>query len=142
MTVNPEPSISVGIINNNVFHWKVIISPDVALYRGALLQAELSFPTNYPDKPPKFKFITEMFHPNIFPDGTVCISILHEPGDDASGYEDKSERWLPVHTVRSIIISVISILNEPNCNSPANVDASKMYRNDYIEYKKKVRELV
>lgn len=73
-----------------------------------------------------------MFHPNIFADGTVCISILHEPGDDAMGYEDKSERWLPVHTVRSIIISVISILDEPNCNSPANVDASKMFRNDYI----------
>ena len=83
-----------------------------------------------------------MFHPNVFSDGTVCISILHEPGEDISGYEDKSERWLPVHTVRSIIISIISILDEPNCNSPANVDAAKLYRNNYIEYKRKVRELM
>jgi ubiquitin-conjugating enzyme E2 G1 len=55
--------------------------------------------------------------------GLVCISILHEPGDDKWGYEKASERWLPVHTVETIIISVISMLAEPNDESPANVDA-------------------
>jgi ubiquitin-protein ligase len=59
-------------------------------------------------------FKTEMFHPNIFTDGSVCISILHAPGDDPMNYEDKSERWLPVHTARSVILSVISLLSEPN----------------------------
>lgn len=56
--------------------------------------------------------------------GDVCISILHEPGDDKFGYEKASERWLPVHTVETILISVISMLADPNDESPANVDAA------------------
>jgi ubiquitin-conjugating enzyme E2 G1 len=54
----------------------------------------------------------------------VCISILHEPGDDKYGYETAAERWLPVHTVETILLSVISMLADPNYESPANVDAA------------------
>lgn len=57
-------------------------------------------------------------------DGSVCISILHEPGDDRWGYEKPEERWLPVHTVETILVSVISMLADPNSDSPANVDAA------------------
>lgn len=63
----------------------------------------------------------------LFPvdkNGDVCISILHEPGDDKYGYEKASERWLPVHTVETILISVISMLADPNDESPQNVDAA------------------
>lgn len=56
--------------------------------------------------------------------GDVCISILHEPGDDKWGYEDAKERWVPVHSVESILLSVISMLADPNDQSPANVDAA------------------
>ena len=56
--------------------------------------------------------------------GDVCISILHEPGDDKYGYETAAERWLPIHTVETICISVISMLADPNTESPANVDAA------------------
>lgn len=74
------------------------------------------------------KFITEIWHPNIDRNGDVCISILHEPGDDKWGYEKASERWLPVHTVETILISVISMLADPNDESPANVDAAVSIR--------------
>lgn len=60
--------------------------------------------------------------------GDVCISILHEPGDDKWGYEKASERWLPVHTVETILISVISMLADPNDESPANVDAAVSFK--------------
>ena len=56
--------------------------------------------------------------------GEVCISILHEPGEDKWGYEKPEERWLPVHTVETILLSVISMLADPNDESPANVDAA------------------
>jgi ubiquitin-conjugating enzyme E2 G1 len=56
--------------------------------------------------------------------GDVCISILHEPGEDKWGYEKPEERWLPIHTVETILISVISMLADPNDESPANVDAA------------------
>lgn len=49
---------------------------------------------------------------------------MHEPGEDKFGYERPEERWLPIHTVETILISVISMINEPNDESPANVDAA------------------
>jgi ubiquitin-conjugating enzyme E2 G1 len=57
-------------------------------------------------------------------DGDVCISILHPPGEDKFGYEKASERWLPIHTVETIMVSVISMLSDPNDESPANLDAA------------------
>ena len=57
-------------------------------------------------------------------EGDVCISILHEPGEDKYGYEKPEERWLPIHTVESILLSVISMIADPNDESPANVDAA------------------
>lgn len=70
------------------------------------------------------------FHPNIYPSGDLCISILHPPGRDENGYEDESERWSPVQTPETILISVISLFNDPNDESPANVEAAKMFRAD------------
>lgn len=68
--------------------------------------------------------------------GTVCISILHAPGDDPNGYEQASERWSPVQSVEKILLSVISMLAEPNDESGANVDASKMWREDRARFLK------
>ena len=56
--------------------------------------------------------------------GDVCISILHDPGEDKYGYERPEERWLPIHTVETILVSVISMLADPNDESPANLDAA------------------
>jgi len=63
---------------------------------------------------------------------------LHPPGEDPAHYEDSSERWSPVQSVEKILISVMSMLAEPNDESPANVDAAKMWRDNRAEYKKKV----
>lgn len=65
-----------------------------------------------------------LFYFVVDKNGDVCISILHEPGEDKYGYEKPEERWLPIHTVETIMISVISMLADPNGDSPANVDAA------------------
>lgn len=83
-----------------------------------------------------------MWHPNVYPNGTVCISILHAPGDDPSGYETASERWSPVHTVETIMVSIISMLSSPNDMSPANVDAAKQWREDPAGFKSRVARCV
>lgn len=88
------------------------------------------------------KFISDIFHPNIDKNGDVCISILHEAGDDKYGYEQACERWLPVHTVETILLSVISMLADPNYESPANVDAAKEWRENPTEFRKKVAKCV
>ncbi|OCT61299.1 hypothetical protein XELAEV_18047324mg [Xenopus laevis] len=64
----------------------------------------------------------------------VCISILHAPGDDPMGYESSAERWSPVQSVEKILLSVVSMLAEPNDESGANVDASKMWREDREQF--------
>ncbi|KAF7637456.1 UBIQUITIN_CONJUGAT_2 domain-containing protein [Meloidogyne graminicola] len=111
----------------NLFKWTVaIFGPPRTLYQV------LTFPTNYPYSPPSMKFIQPVYHPNVYPNGELCISILHPPVDDPHSGELSSERWNPTQTVRTVLLSVISLLNEPNISSPANVDASVSYRK-YIE---------
>ncbi|KAJ3546738.1 hypothetical protein NMY22_g1939 [Coprinellus aureogranulatus] len=146
LTKKPVEGFSAGLVDeSNLYEWEVmIIGPPDTLYEGGFFKARLSFPPEFPLQPPKMKFITPMWHPNIYADGTVCISILHAPGEDQYGYEDAGERWMPVHTVESILLSVISLLSsdKPNLDSPANVDAAKEVRTDFEAYKKKVRRLV
>uniref|UniRef100_A0A8D0GN71 Ubiquitin conjugating enzyme E2 R2 n=1 Tax=Sphenodon punctatus TaxID=8508 RepID=A0A8D0GN71_SPHPU len=97
-------------------------------FSSLLFQAQIKFPSDYPYSPPTFRFLTKMWHPNIYENGDVCISILHPPVDDPQSGELPSERWNPTQNVRTILLSVISLLNEPNTFSPANVDASVMFR--------------
>ncbi|XP_014598752.1 PREDICTED: ubiquitin-conjugating enzyme E2 G2 isoform X2 [Polistes canadensis] len=78
----------------------------------------------------------------VYADGRVCISILHAPGDDPMGYESSAERWSPVQSVEKILLSVVSMLAEPNDESGANVDAAKMWREDRSEFERIAQKLV
>ncbi|EED19068.1 ubiquitin conjugating enzyme, putative [Talaromyces stipitatus ATCC 10500] len=138
------PGISCGLVDNNVFEWEVMlmISDDCKFYGGGFFRARLTFPPEYPHMPPKMKFETPIFHPNIYPSGEVCISILHPPEEDKYGYESAAERWSPVQTPETILLSVISMLSSPNDESPANVEAARLWRDDPKEFKKRVRKCV
>mmetsp|Transcript_34865 Transcript_34865/g.62706 ORF Transcript_34865/g.62706 Transcript_34865/m.62706 type:complete len:166 (-) Transcript_34865:207-704(-) len=144
LTKNPVEGFSAGLVDDrDIYEWEItIIGPQDTLYEGGFFNARLSFPKNYPNSPPTCKFVSEMWHPNVYSDGKVCISILHNPGDDPNGYEQASERWSPVHTVETIMVSIISMLSSPNDESPANVDAAKMWRENREEFKKKVARIV
>jgi ubiquitin-conjugating enzyme E2 G1 len=140
---DPTCGFSAGLIDDNIFKWRVtIFGPLRTPYEGGTFPALLDFPQEYPDQPPKMRFLCPMYHPNIRETGEVCISILHPPGEDVYEYEDRKERWLPIHTVESILISVISMLSDPNCESPENVEAARTYRNDPAGYLRKVRRTV
>ncbi|KAL0486158.1 ubiquitin conjugating enzyme E2 [Acrasis kona] len=141
---NPVEGFSAGLVDDsNLFEWEVfIVGPPDTLYEGGFFRATLKFTDEYPNKPPVMHFLTPMWHPNIYKDGKVCISILHPPGDDEYGYEKSSERWLPIHSAESVLISVISMLSAPNDESPANIDAAKQWREQKDEYKKKVKQFV
>jgi len=79
----------------------------------------------------------------VHDDGKVCISILHPPGDDVHNPQESAiERWRPILGVEAIIVSVISMLSDPNDESPANIDAAVMWRNDRTAFKKRVRDIV
>ncbi|KAG5355733.1 Ubiquitin-conjugating enzyme E2-18 kDa [Yarrowia sp. B02] len=141
---DPPQGISAGPADeDNFLLWECLIQgPDDTPYEGGLFPATLKFPQDYPLSPPVMKFTCEMYHPNIYKDGTVCISILHAPGDDPNMYESASERWSPIQSVDKILLSVMSMLAEPNDESGANIDASKMWRDDQEQFVKIVQGTV
>jgi len=138
----PNYFYSIEVNPKNFFIWDVlIIGPPETIFEGGIFKCQFKFPNDYPNHPPEFKFLSKLYHPNIYPDGKVCISILHE-GKDEWGYEHISERWNPSHSINSVLMSILSMLPNPNFESPANVDASVMWRNDWKRYKKIVYEIV
>lgn len=75
------------------------------------------------------KFISEIFHPNVYASGDLCLDILQN-------------RWSPTFDVSSILTSIQSLLNDPNISSPANVEAANLYKDHTAQYVKRVRETV
>ena len=127
--------------DDNILQWEFsIIGPQDTLYEGGIFNGMILFTTDYPNKPPEVKF-NNILHPNIYDTGYVCISILHS-GTDAYGYEKDCERWNPSHSINSIMLSIISMLSAPNFESPANVNASVMWKNSPEEYKKIIYSMV
>ncbi|KNC48426.1 ubiquitin carrier protein [Thecamonas trahens ATCC 50062] len=135
----PDGIAAAPVSDSNVFQWKVaMVGPEGSDYEGAFLTAVLDFPHNYPLAPPTMTFTTPVWHPNVYPSGKVCISILHE-GTDASGYESATERWSPIQSVLSIVLSVLSMLADPNDESPANVDAAVEWRDNRPAFRARVK---
>ena len=141
---NDDLGASIGLENDDdLFKWNVLFEgPEDTLYEGGYFKARLQFPEDYPNSPPTMIFLSKMWHPNIYPDGKVCISILHAPGHDEMNMQEKpEEKWRPILGVESVLMSVISMLNDPNIESPANLDASVQFRDDRSAYNKQVRFL-
>ena len=138
---DPNSLYSICPNEDNVLLWEFIVfGPPDTIYEGGIFEGFIEFPSNYPSNPPKVKF-KNILHPNIYKNGEVCISILHE-GSDVFGYEKDIERWLPSHGVNTIMISIISMLSAPNFESPANVDASILWKDNPELYKDKIYSLV
>lgn len=139
---DPNYLYSIEPSKKNFYIWNVLLlGPPDSIFEGGIFKCIIKFPKEYPNRPPEFKFIDILPHPNIYANGDVCISILHE-GNDIWGYEDISERWNPSHSVNSILMSIISILANPNFESPANIDISIMWRNQWDAYKQIIYKLI
>ena len=139
---DPNMYYSIKPNEKNFLKWDILLfGPPDTIFEGGIFNCILEFPKEYPNKPPEFKFTSNLFHPNIYKDGKVCMSILHV-GVDEFGYEQINERWNPSHSVNTILMSLISILAEPNFESPANIDASKLWKDNFNEYKKIIYKLV
>jgi len=127
--------------DEDLYNWTIaliVINPD-SLYYGGYFKAKMSFPKDYPYKPPDFRFMRPLWHPNIYEDGKLCISILHAPGEDMMSGESAGERWSPAQRVESVLISILSLLDDAEIASPANVDAGKMLRDEPEKYKERVK---
>lgn len=123
-----EDGVTAAPLNQlNLFEWQAIITgPNETPYEGGIYQLNLSIPYNYPVKAPKVRFQTEIFHPNIYKNGDICIDILQN-------------QWSEVLSIEKILISIRSLLNEPNIHSPANPEAALLYKEHRNEFNQRIR---
>ncbi len=90
----------------------------------------MTFPEDYPAEPPACKFDPPLFHPNVFPSGKVCLSILNQEKD-----------WVPTITIKDVLLGVQDLLNNPNLLDPAQREAHVMCKENLAVYVQKVRSL-
>ena len=141
MIKDPNYFFSCVPTQDNILIWNFsMIGPPDSLYEYGVFNGRIEFSQMYPHKPPSIIF-NNIIHPNIYIDGKVCISILHE-GVDESGYETASDRWNPSHNINTIMMSILSLLLCPNFDSPANIDAKNLWQNNKKEYKKIIYDMI
>lgn len=108
----------------NMLLWKgTIEGPDGTPYEGLKFKLALTFPQNYPYSAPTIKFTSPMWHPNVDMSGNICLDIL-------------KEKWSAVYNVQTILLSLQSLLGEPNNSSPLNAQAAQLWDKDMVEYKR------
>lgn len=127
---DPPQGVTGAPIDDDIMTWQaVIFGPDDTPWEGGTFKLSLVFDEEYPNRPPKVKFITKIFHPNVYANGQICLDILQN-------------QWSPIYDIAAILTSIQSLLTDPNPSSPANVEAAKLYTENRREYERKVAENV
>ena len=126
---DPPQNITAGPINdNNMFRWEAtIIGPEDSPYEGGIFHLNFTYPTGYPFKPPKCVFTTKIYHPNINTNGAISLDILQD-------------QWGANLYLEKFLLSISSLLSDPNPDNPINYEAANLYKANKYEYYKKVRE--
>ncbi|XP_047392073.1 ubiquitin-conjugating enzyme E2 D2-like isoform X2 [Sciurus carolinensis] len=111
-----------------MFRWQAaIMGPNDSPYQGGVFFLSIQFPSDYPFKPPKITFITRIYHPNINRSGSICLDIL------------RSE-WSPALTISKVLLSICSMLCDPNPDDPLVPEIAKIYLKDRRKYDRVARE--
>ena len=112
--------------STNIYNWEAIIRgpPDTPYSKGKFV-IKIDVPQEYPISPPKCKFITKIFHPNIhFETGEICFELFLK------------DKWTPTLTIESVCRALIDLLSNPNGDSPLNCDCGNLIRcEDFIGYR-------
>ena len=124
----PPSNCSAGPHNADLYHWRgTIMGPPDSPYADGVFWLDIHFPSEYPFKPPKIKFDTKIYHPNINSNGSICLDIL-------------STEWSPALTITKVLLSISSLLTEPNPDDPLVGNIANLYKTDIEAYTKNARE--
>ncbi|KAL3095340.1 hypothetical protein niasHS_007439 [Heterodera schachtii] len=127
---DPPAGVCGAPTEESIMRWEaVIFGPQDTPFEDGTFKLTLEFTEEYPNKPPTVKFVSKMFHPNVYADGSICLDILQN-------------QWSPTYDVAAILTSIQSLLDEPNPNSPANSLAAQLYQENRREYEKRVQAIV
>jgi ubiquitin-conjugating enzyme E2 D/E len=121
--MNPPDNCSAGIKDTDIFVWEAtIMGPTDTPYFGGIFTLTISIPTDYPFKPPKVQFITKIYHPNISPQGAICLDIL-------------KDKWSPALNISNILLSICSLLDDPNPDDPLVPDIADLFKRNKERYR-------
>ncbi|GMH05883.1 hypothetical protein Nepgr_007723 [Nepenthes gracilis] len=125
---DPPASCSAGPVGSDPFRWQAtILGPQGTPYAGGIFNLSIHFPKDYPFNPPKVSFTTKVFHPNINEMGSICLDIL-------------KEQWSPALAISGVLLSICSLLNDPNPDDPLVAATAKMYKTDRLKYEETARQ--
>ena len=109
---------SAGPTNDDLFDWEaVIMGPSDSNYQGGVFHLHIRFPPDYPFKPPKLTFKTKIYHPNVNEKGGICLDIL-------------KDQWSPALTISKVLLSISSLLTDPNPDDPLVPDIARQYNSN------------
>ncbi|KAK2831962.1 Ubiquitin-conjugating enzyme E2 1, partial [Arthroderma sp. PD_2] len=125
---DPPSSCSAGPVGDDLFTWQAtIMGPEGSPFAGGVFFLDIHFPTDYPFKPPKVNFRTPVYHPNINSNGSICLDILRD-------------QWSPALTISKVLLSICSMLTDPNPDDPLVPEIAHLYKKKDGEYERIARD--
>lgn len=128
MGKDPPANCSAGPAGSDVFEWNAtIMGPDKSPYAGGVFMLKIRFPNDYPFKPPKINFTTKIYHCNVNESGGICLDIL-------------KDNWSPALTISKVLLSICSLLTDPNPDDPLVPDIAMLFKKDRKQHDKHAAE--
>ena len=126
---DPPANCSAGPISeDDMYNWEgVIMGPSDSPFSGGVFNMSIQFPVDYPFKPPRVMFMTKIYHPNINKSGFICLDIL-------------KTNWSPALTISKVLLSILSMLTDPNPNDPLVPEIASEYTENRAQYECTARE--
>lgn len=117
-TVNPLENIEVNPVGDDLFHWNaILLGPESTPYEGGSFFVDIEFPIDYPFKPPRLRFTTQIYHCNVGEDGRICDEMLGE--------------WAPSITISQRLTTLYSALLVPNTDHPIRAALAEVFLTIY-----------
>ena len=122
-------NVSAGPKGDNLNEWGgIIVGPEGTPYEGGIYQLDILFPKDYPFKPPKIKITTPIYHCNISGNGYICLDVL-------------KDKWSPVLTISKVMLSICSLLNDPNPADPLRPEIAREFEENRALHDRKARRI-
>jgi len=116
------PGCSAGPVGDDLLNWQgIIVGPEGTPYVGGVFKLEIVFPSDYPYKAPKVTFATPIYHCNINRAGNICLDIL-------------KDKWSPVLTIGKVLLSICSLLSDPNPDDPLAPEIAEVFKNNRTKH--------
>eukprot|EP00922_Rhytidocystis_sp_ex-Travisia-forbesii_P065344 GHVS01097102.1.p1 GENE.GHVS01097102.1~~GHVS01097102.1.p1 ORF type:complete len:151 (+),score=21.74 GHVS01097102.1:120-572(+) len=118
LATDAPPGISATPDPDNYRYFKILMAgPEGTPYEGGLYKLELFLPEGYPMEPPKVRFLTKIYHPNIDKLGRICLDIL-------------KDKWSPALQIRTVLLSIQALLSSPEPDDPLDASVADHFKNN------------